>query len=132
MFNASGEYVNIYNGIITLNYDVNIFEGSDIDYVPEKDVVVTKYKIGYYVKDGDNLIPIAVNEDKDEEGLSLKAILEGISSFNVTELNKNDKHFNKQSVKLLNDGLYFVIEATDKDGNVITNVTDMNMTRISK
>ena len=132
MFNGSDDYVTIYNGVVSLNYDVNVFEGSDIVYLPEKDEIVTKYKIGYYVKDGDNLIPISVIEDIDEAGFSLKALVEGISAFNLTELNKNNQHFTKQTKKLLNNGLYFVIEATSKDNKEIANITNMNLTKITK
>ena len=132
MFNGTGEYVTVYNGIISLNYNVNVFEGSDIEYIKEKDIVVTKYTMGYYVKDKDNLVSLAVVEDEDENGLSLKSLIEGISVFNLTELNNNKRYFTKDSKKLIDDGLYFVIEATTKDGENITNITEMEITKLSK
>jgi hypothetical protein len=132
MFNGSGDYVDIYNGVISMNYDINILEGSDITYTYDEDIVVVKYTIGYYVKDSDNLISIVAIEDEDEEGFSLKAVLEGISTFNITELNKNDKHFNKDTAKLLNNGLYFVIEAEDLNGEKIADITTLDLTKLSK
>lgn len=132
IFSGKSEYVDIHNGVVALNYDINLFEGSDIDYIKEKDITVTYYKIGYYVKDNDNLIPISVIEDQDEEGFSLKALVEGISAFNLNELNKNNKHINTDNKKLFNKGLYFVIEAVDKKDNNITDITTLEITKISK
>ena len=131
-FNASSDYITIYNGVVSLNYDMNLLEGSDITYNLEKDIIVTKYKIGYYVKDGDNLVPICVALDEDEEGFSLKGLIESSSSYNITELAKNNNHFSKNTIKLLDKGLFFVIEATDTDNNIITDVLEMNMTKLTK
>ena len=131
-FSGSSDYVSIYNGVLSLNYDINLLEGSDITYLPEKDIIVSDYKIGYYVKDGDNLISIAVKEDSDEEGLSLKAVLEGKGAFNVIELNTNNFHFNKERIALLKNGLYFVIEATDMKGNTLTDIINLSITKITK
>lgn len=131
-FNGKGDYVEIYNGVISLNYDVNLLEGSDITYLKEKDIVVVDYKIGYYVKDGDNLLSLAVVEDQDEEGLSLKAVLEGIDTFNIKELNSNNKFFSKEKIELLNNGLYFVIEAKDKKGNDIKEAVKMDLIKLTK
>ena len=131
-FSGTSDYVEIYNGVLSLNYDINLLEGSDITYLKEKDVVVTDYKIGYYVKDGDNLISIAVKQDSDEEGLSLRAVLEGKGAYNVVELNNNNFHFNKERIDLLKNGLYFVIEATDIKGNAITDIVNLSITKITK
>ena len=132
IFNGHDEYISVNNGVISLNYDINLLEGSDIIYMKEKDVIVTKYTIGYYVKDGDNLISLVVIEDEDKDGYSLKSILEGINTFNLNELNKNNKYFNNKTKKLINNGLYFVIEASTIDGEVIANATSLNVTKISK
>ncbi len=131
-FSGSSDYVSIYNGVISLNYDMNILEGSDVTYLKEKDIVVSDYKIGYYVKDGDNLVSIAVIQDADEEGLSLKAVLEGKGAFNVVELNSNHFHFSKERVELLKNGLYFVIEATDMKGNTVTDIINLSITKLTK
>ncbi len=131
-FNGKSEYVEIYNGVISLNYNINLLEGSDVTYKKDKDVTVVDYKIGYYVKDGDNLLSLAVVEDADQEGFSLKAVLQGKGTFNITELNSNHKFFNKDKIELLNNGLYFVIEAKDKKGNDIMDVTKLDVTKITK
>ena len=131
-FSGKSEYVEIYNGIISLNYDINVLEGSDITYVRDKDITIVDYKIGYYVKDGDNLLSLAVVEDADEEGFSLKSVLQGIGTFNITELNSNHKFFNKEKIELLHNGLYFVIEAKDKKGNEIMDVTKLDLTKLTK
>ena len=131
-FYGSSDYVNISNGVISLNYDINLLEGSDIEYKKAKDIIVTDYKIGYYVKDGDNLLSIAVVEDSDKEGFSLQSVLEGVNTFNIVELNKNNFHFSKQKIELLNNGFYFAIEATDSKGNEIVDIVEMKLTKLTK
>ena len=131
-FSGTGEYVEINNGVISLNYDMNYLNGSDIDYIKEKDLTVVDYKIGYYVKDGDNLISIGVIEDQNEDGFSLKNILEGKETFNIMELNSNNFHFTKERIDLLKNGLYFVIEAKDKKGNDINDVVKLDIRKITK
>lgn len=131
MFNGNGDYISVYNGVISLNYDINIFEGSDITYVPVKDIAVTKYKVGYYVKVNDSLKELVVISDEDKEGYSLKSVLEGLSAFNITELPKNDKYFNTEKIKNINN-LYFVIEATTKQGDVINDSLELNVAKLSR
>ena len=89
MFNGSGKYVTIYNGVVSLNYDINIFEGSDITYLPLKDQAVTKYKIGYYVKVNDSLKELTSNLPVTIEQISKDLATIGLS-------------FNEVSLKSLN------------------------------
>ncbi len=131
-FSGKGDYVKINNGVVSLNYDVNLLNGSDITYTKEKDIVVVDYKIGYYVKDGDNLLSLLVVEDADKEGLSLKKVLEGTNTFNLNELNSNHKFFSKEKIELLNNGLYFTIEAKDKKGKEIKDITKLDLIKLTK
>ena len=71
MFNGTNDYVRILNGVTVINDSLAIFEGSDVDFIHEKDIMVTKYKIGYYVKVNGNLSPISVISGEDEDTLSL-------------------------------------------------------------
>lgn len=131
LFNANDEYVDIYNGVISLNYDINVFVGSDINYLKE-DIKVSKYKIGYYVKINDTYKEFIVKEDIDEEGFSLKNTIESISSYNLTELTKNKNYFSKEKIKALEDGLYFIIEAQTEKKETIYNKTDILLSKVSK
>ena len=131
LFNASSDEVTIYNGVISLNYDTNIFVGSDIEYLKE-DIKVKKYKIGYYVKIKDTFKEFLVIEDNDDEGFSLKNTIQSISSFNITELNKNNKYFSKEKINALNSGLYFIIEAETFDKETIYSKTDILLSKVSK
>ena len=132
MFNGSGKYVTIYNGVVSLNYDINIFEGSDITYLPLKDQAVTKYKIGYYVKVDGKLSPISVISGEDEEALSLTKLLEGGTSFNVIESVSNEHYFSKENINALKDGLYFIIEFTPKKGDEVKLETKLDISDMSK
>ena len=85
MFNGVNDYVRILNGVAVIDDSLAIFEGSDVDYIYEKDIMVTKYNIGYYVKVNGNYTPISVVSGDDEDSLSLSKILEGGTTFNVIE-----------------------------------------------
>ena len=74
MFNGSSKFIEIKNGVISTNYSINLFEGSDISYINKDDYNVTKYKIGYYVKINGKYKKFAVIENKDNDGLSLKGL----------------------------------------------------------
>ena len=141
MFSGKSEYLSIVNGVISLNYDVNVFEGSDITYIAEKDYTVTKYEIGYYLAKNKDLTPFLIRTGQSEKGVSLKEIISEVSVFNVNEpyWNKvNSKSplftniFTKENVKELEDGLVFIIKATTKDGKEINDRVNISLTKVSK
>ena len=105
MFNGSNDYVRILNGVTVINDSLAIFEGSDVDFIYEKDIMVTKYKIGYYVKVNGNLSPISVS---------------------------NDHYFSKENINALKDGLYFIIEFTPKKGDEVKLETKLDISDMSK
>lgn len=132
MFNGTNDYIRILNGVAVINDSLAIFEGSDIDYIYEKDIMVTKYKIGYYVKVNNKLSPISIISGEDEDTLSLSKLLQGGTSFNVIESVSNDHYFSKENIKALNDGLYFVIEFTPKKGDEVKVETKIDISNMSK
>lgn len=131
VFSALDDYVSIYNGVINLDYDMNVFAGSNVKY-QQKDEVVTSYRIGYYVKVNDNLKELIVVSDNDEDGFSLKSVIESTTNYNFTSLPNNDNFLNKEKTKALGEGLYFIIEATTLDSKTIYNVTDISLSKLSK
>lgn len=132
MFNGTNDYIRILNGVAVINDSLAIFEGSDVDYIYEKDIMVTKYKIGYYVKVNDKLSPISVISGEDDEALSLSKLLQGGTSFNVIESVSNEHYFSKENIKALNEGLYFVIEFTPKKGDEVKVETKIDISDMSK
>ena len=132
MFNGTNDYVRILNGVTVINDSLAIFEGSDVDFIYEKDIMVTKYKIGYYVKVNGNLSPISVISGEDEDTLSLSKLLEGGTSFNVIESVSNEHYFSKENINALKDGLYFVIEFTPKKGDEVKLETKLDISDMSK
>lgn len=132
MFNGTNDYIRILNGVAVINDSLAIFEGSDVDYIYEKDIMVTKYKIGYYVKVNDKLSPISVISGEDEEALSLSKLLQGGTSFNVIESVSNEHYFSKENIKALSEGLYFVIEFTPKKGDEVKVETKIDISNMSK
>ncbi|MDD2409305.1 MAG: hypothetical protein PHD03_01110 [Bacilli bacterium] len=132
MFSGKSDYVTILNGVINLNYDVKLLEGSDIEYINEQDYVVTEYKIGYYVDKDNTLLPLAIKSGEDEIGLSLKVILSEISAYNIAEPYHNSTYFTKEKIKSLENGLYFIIEAKTADGKEILDKIELSLSKVSK
>lgn len=133
MFNGTNDYVKILNGVISTNYNVNLFVGSDIEYTLDKDIIINEYSIGYYTMQNNEYIKLAVIEGKDEVSLSLKKLLSSKSAFNLTEPTKNNHYFNKDTIKALKeDNLYFIIEVNTLDEEQIKEVLKIDLEQISK
>ena len=132
LFYASDDYVSVYNGVINLDYDMNVFVGSNNKYMLKDDVKVKSYKIGYYVKVNDTYKELIIAEDSDDDGFSLKNIIESTTSFNFTSLWDNEKFLTKEKIKALDNGLYFIIEANTVKGETIYNKTDITLSKVSK
>lgn len=131
IFSGSSDYVDINSGVISLNYNMNLFQGSNIEY-NEKDKIIVNYDIGYYVLNGEEYLPLATKAGEDEEGLSLKAIITGIDNFRVVEPANGNYYFTKEKKEGLENNLYFIIKATDNKNNEIKDVIKLKVTKISK
>ncbi|MDD2504745.1 MAG: hypothetical protein PHF21_00555 [Bacilli bacterium] len=132
MFNGKSDYVTILNGVISLNYDVNLIQGSDIEYVNQEDKEVLEYKIGYYVLKENTLIPLVTKTGTDETGLSLKGIINEMSAYNIAEPYHNKRFFTKEIKESLEDGLYFMIEASTTDNEEIVDKIELSLSKVSK
>lgn len=130
-FDGKSDYVEINNGVISINHDINLFEGSNIKYL-EKDVTLKEYDIGYYVIIGDEYVPIASSAGTSNEGFSLQAIIEGKDNFKVVEPSSNNYYFTKDKIKKLDDKLYFVIKGIDLKDNEIKDVFEINLNKVSR
>ena len=131
IFSGSSDYVDINSGVISLNYNMNLFQGSNIEY-KEKDKIIVNYDIGYYVLNGEEYLPLATKAGEDEEGLSLKAIITGIDNFRVVEPANGNYYFTKEKKEGLENNLYFIIKATDNKNNEIKDAIKLKVTKISK
>ncbi len=132
MFSGKSDYITILNGVISLNYDVKLLEGSDIEYIHESDFIVTEYKMGYYLDKDNTLLPLAVKSGEDEVGLSLKVLLSEISAYNIAEPYHNTTYFTKEKIKTIENGLYFIIEAKTADGQEIFDKIELSLSKVSK
>lgn len=132
LFSGKSDNVVILNGVISLNYDVNLLQGSDIEYINDEDYSVTEYKIGYYINEGNKLLPLAIKNGKDEIGLSLKGILNEMSAYNISEPYHNHTYFTKEKIKSLEKGLYFIIEAKTTEGEEILDKIELSLSKVSK
>lgn len=131
IFEGKDDYVEIDGGVVALNYNVDLFEGSNINYL-EKDKTVVSFDIGYYVVIDDEYVPIASIAGEDENGLSLKSLIEGDGVFKVAEFVKNKIYLTDDKLNKLEDGLYFVIKAVDNKNNEISDVLRLDVARLSR
>lgn len=131
IFSGSSNYVEINSGVISLNYNMNLFQGSNIEY-KEKDKNIVSYDIGYYILSGEEYLPLATKAGEDKEGLSLKAIITGIDNFRVIEPANGNYYFTKEKIEGIENNLYFIIKAKDNKNNEIKDVIKLKVTKISK
>lgn len=132
MFSGSSDYVTVLNGVISLSHDVNLISGSDVEYINEEDVMVTSYNIGYYVLKDNTLIPLVIKTGHDEEGFSLKGLINEMSAYNISEPYRNKAFFTKDILNNLESGLYFMIEGKTIDDEEILDKIELNLTKMSK
>lgn len=132
MFSGISDYVTILNGVISLNYDINLLMGSDIEYTREEDEIVTDYKIGYYIFKDNTLSPLVIKTGSDVLGISLKELINEMSAFNISEPYNIKRFFSKENKKAFDKGLYFIIEAKTIDDEEILDKTELSLTKVSK
>lgn len=131
-FSGSDEYIEVKDGLIALNTDINLLNGNNISYKYNEDYDIVSFKIGYYVMDNKKLVEIISNNINLESDIKLSELVNNFSSFNVFEKNSSKNYFTPYKKKLLDDGLYLVLEAKTKDGNSILRKVKMNLSKISK
>lgn len=132
IFEGKSDYVEINSGVIALNYNMNLFQGSNINYIAKEDKSIVSYDIGYYVLINDEYQPLASMASDDEGNIiSLKKIIEGKDNFRVFEFSKSNYYFTKDKINNLNN-LYFIIKATDEEGNIINDVIKLELIKLTK
>lgn len=131
-FSGSDEYIEVKDGLIVLNNDVNLINGNSIKYINGNDYDIKSYKIGYYVMQDNKLIDIISNSMDLDADVKLSELVNNFSSFNIVEKNNDSNHFTFKNKKLIKDGLYLVIEAKTNTGESILTKLKLNVTKISK
>ena len=118
LFEGSSDYVEVKSGVVSLNYNMNLFQGSNIKF-KEKDKTVVSYDIGYYVLVNDEYLPLATKAGEDDEGLSLKELITGTDNYKIIEPANGNYFFTKDKINNLDSNLFFIIKATDNKNNEI-------------
>lgn len=131
-FSGSDEYIEVKDGLIALNTDINLLNGNNISYKYNEDYDIVSFKIGYYVMDNEKLVEIISNNINLESDIKLSELVNNFSSFNVFEKNSSKNYFTYYKKKLLDDGLYLVFEAKTKNNDTILRKVKMNLSKISK
>ncbi len=131
LFEGSSDYVEVKSGVISLNYNMNLFQGSNIEF-KEKDKTIVSYDIGYYVLIDDEYLPLATKAGEDDEGLSLKQLIIGTDNFKIIEPNHGNYYFTKEKIDNIESNLYFIIKAKDNKNYEIKDAIKLKVTKISK
>ena len=131
LFTGHDEYLNITSGVINLNYDINLLEGNGITYINEKDYKIKEIKIGYYVMQEDKLKEVTTHYEKFTDPVSLKETVEGITSFNISEVAKKSKLFNHVNTSNIESNFYIVMEAKTIDNNSIVSKLLLDVSKIN-
>ena len=132
-FSGSDEYIKVSDGIIALNTDINVLNGNNIKYIYNIDYDIKKYKISYSVMDKNNkLIDIITNSLELDESIKLSEVINNFTTFNIVEKNSKPNYFTSTKKRLINDGLYLVLEAKTVDGIDIFSKVKLNVSKISK
>ena len=131
-FSGSDEYLRVKDGIISLNTDINLINGNNIEYIYGKDFDIKSYKIGYYAMDDTKLVEIISNTIELDTSVLLSELINNFTSFNIVEKNGSPNHFTSYKKELIKDGLYLVLEAKTVDGQNIFSKVNLNVSKISK
>ena len=131
LFEGSSDYVEVKSGVVSLNYNMNLFQGSNIEF-KKKDKTVVSYDIGYYVLVNDEYLPLATKAGEDDEGLSLKELIMGTDNYKIIEPANGNYFFTKDKINNLDSNLFFIIKATNNKNNEIKDAIKLKVTKISK
>lgn len=128
-FSGFNSYISVDSGLIATTQKVNGFEGNNIQYIYKDDIIVTKYEIGYYLKNNNFSTPIIKFEGKSEQGISLKKVIDSIVGLDFTEPANVENYLTKESIELLKENkLYFIIKyETEHDNETIPNNIELKL-----
>ena len=131
-FSGKSDYVEINEGLLLLNTDINLLNGNNIKYINSTDYSIKSYKIGYYVMKDTKLIDIVSTSVELDTEINLCEVINNFTTLNVVEKNISNVYFTHDKKELIDSGIYFVIEAKTKDGEALFDKLKLNMTKISK
>ena len=131
-FSGNDDYLRVKDGIVVFNKDINLFNGNNIEYIYGEDYEIKSYKIGYYVMDDSKLVEIFSTTMELDTEIKISEIINNFTAFNLTEKNSKPNYFTRYKKELINDGIYFVMEAKTKDGVDIFSKVNLNVSKISK
>ncbi len=131
-FSGEDDYLKIKDGLIILNNDINLLNGNNIEYIYNTDYDIKTYKIGYYVMDGSKLVEIFSSSLEPETEIKLSELVNKFTTLNLSEKDSSKVFFTKYKKKLIEKGLYLVMEAKTKDGKEIVSKVNLNVSKISK
>lgn len=130
LFMGNDEYISVNNGVININYDVNLLEGNNIRYINEKDYKIDEIKIGYYVKENNKLKELTSYSEKFKESVSLKDTINNLKKFNISEVAKTSKMFKGIKDINLETNLYLTMETKTKDGDTLKSNILLDVSKI--
>ena len=131
-FSGEDDFVKVSEGMIVINNDINLINGNNIKYINSGDYDIKSYKIGYYLMDDNKLIEIVSTSEELATPIKLSDIIDNFTPLNVVEKNSSNIYFTNYKKRLIDKGLYLVIEAKTETDENIFNKIKLNITKISK
>ena len=129
VFNGGSDDIVIYNGIIDVNTDINLFKGGTVIY-NGKEVTLKDYTMGYYLCGSKKDISLSTLSNTSEEGFDLEKLLE-TNDFSLMEPHKNSNKISKKNINKI-DKLCFKVSGTDIKGKEYSLKVDFEVQKVSK
>lgn len=131
VFSGYSDQFTFMDGSIYIGNDINNFTSPNIIYSGEE-ILLSDYKVGYYIEDGKDykVISVKEKEDEDEETVKLSELIES-TEFSFTEYHKGAQFFSKENIKNLED-LCFLVEGSDIEGEKISFKVELETVKVSK
>ena len=129
VFNGGNDEITIYNGIIDINTDINLFNGGTVIYNGKK-VTLKSYTMGYYLCGSKKDIALSTLSNSNEEGFDLEKLLI-TNDFSLMEPHKGSNHLSKGNIKKI-DKLCFKVSGTDIKDKEYNLKVDFEVQKVSK
>ncbi len=133
-FSGYTEEFSILNGTIFTNHNINYFGDSKIIYTGD-DIKLNNFKVGYYIKDGDDYSVICEYKGSDsmedeEVYASIQEIFLNVD-LSFTETHKDAEYMSSDNLDNL-DKMIFRVTGTDESGEEVNIEVPIDIEKITK
>jgi len=131
IFSGFNDFISVDSGLISTNPRFNAFEGNNVNYINQEDIMVTKYEMGYYVKVNDFTTPVVLVNGVLNTPMSLKDIVNSTAEFDFIEpANSKEGFLDNEAIELIQDNnfYFFINYDTSKENQVVAESIELKLT----